>query len=122
MYGWQRPRAGQYNHGLWFPSFPDLPATSGGEPFCFEWLAMDNRDEEHTMNLAHNKTSGGIKTVSDLPFKAETFVVLDGEVYKINAIASEPIRKQSRSVVRCMQYAHTMTITKVDNPTLIGRM
>lgn len=122
MYGWQKPKNGQYNHGRWFREAPTLPATSGGEPFRFEWLARDNRDEEHTMNLAHNKTSGGIKTVSSLPFRAETFVLLDGDLYKINAIASEPVRKQARSVVRSNQYVHTMTITKINNPTQIGRL
>lgn len=114
MYSFLKPK-NDFREGRYFPTAPSLPLTEQGKPFRFSFAAANKTVEEIAENLEHGVSDVTITAVSEIRFSCDGYVVIDGELYKIqDGITVEYLR--SSPMLKATRKRYTMRLRLVDNP------
>lgn len=108
---------GEYRTGLFFERYPDLPLTQKGMRFKYKSADSRRAFEDVITNLAEEDKTRTIITTYALAWRAEAYVLLGKDVYRIIDIAETEKDEIVGTVCKTCRKEFSISLRKVDNAT-----
>lgn len=116
MYEFMTPHNGENRWGRYFDKKPAIPLNNGGIPFRFSYKDMRDLNEDMVPNLEYRKKTVLIETTCDMNWSPESYVSIDGELFKVMDISSVPLENNNTSLLRTVKKRFTIPLLRVNNP------
>lgn len=117
FFGIMQQHQGEFQGGLYFKNFPELPRKEKGQYFKYREFDKTSQMDDIITNLAHEMVQKTIVSTYELQWKSEAYVLLGDELWRITTITANAVNQQAAAVVKCVQKEYTIMIRKVANAT-----
>lgn len=112
----------EFRTGRYFKEYPTLPLTEAGRVFRFTELTGNiSRESDVIRGLEYSSNSKVITTTYDCKWKEKAYVLIEGEVWRINTFAIARVGTQAVPMFKPTQKQFTLDLIRVDNPTGVDR-
>ena len=121
MYELLKQRHGEYRIGVLYREYPTLPVNEAGRVFRFYVTSGSQSEEDAVSGLEYSSGRMTVHTCSDLRWREKQYVLIDGELWRINSFTSERIGAGAPTPLRVRQKKYTLELWRVDAPVRIER-
>ena len=116
MTGILQTHPSEFRTGRYFKEYPTLPLTEAGRVFRFCEAGANAFREYAVQNLEYFSSRKTITTTYNCGWKEKAYVLIDDEIWRIDAFSSARVGTQAVSMLKSVQKQFTLELIRVENP------
>lgn len=117
MTGLLQHHPSEFRTGRYFAEYPTLPLTEAGRVFRFtEGTGNVSHESDVIAGLEYSANSKIVTTTYDCGWKEKAYVLIEGEIWRINSFTASRVGTQAVPIFKPTQKQFTLELVRVDNP------
>ena len=121
MYGLLSAHSEEYRIGVLYREYPTLPVTEAGRVFRYTDISGTSAAAYIGFGVECGTLRRVIRTARELDWRERQYVLMDGDLWRIEEWRSERIGTGAPSMLRTGRVRFTISLMRVDNPTGLCR-